>query len=172
MKHNYLLILCCFLFYSCSTDEIEKETPDPGEALEACFEISEETLMVGESLKLFSCSSGATTFLYDFGNGDASTLENPEITFTESGEYTITLTVGNDEGETKTYSLEITVVSVEGFYVYPDIAEGYSAIPLEMSVNPDNGKIYYIELLVDEVGSGGSKFYYRELAENYETEGQ
>ncbi|MBT8177733.1 MAG: hypothetical protein HKP60_01220 [Eudoraea sp.] len=172
MKHNYLLILCCFLFYSCSTDEIEKETPDPGEALEACFEISEETLMVGESLKLFNCSSGATTFLYDFGNGDASTLENPEITFTESGEYTITLTVGNDKGETKTFSLEITVISVEGFYIYPDIAEGYSAIPLEMGVNPDNGKLYYIELLVDEVGSGGSKFYYRELAENYETEGQ
>ncbi len=171
MKHNYLLILCCFLIYSCATDELEKETPD-GDALEACFEIDEETLMVGETLQLTSCSSGATTFLYEFGNGDASTLENPIATFEESGEYTITLTVSNDKGDTKTFSLEITVISLEGFYIYPEIEEGYSAIPLEMGVNPDNGKFYYIELLEDEVGFGGAKFYYRELNENYETEGE
>ncbi len=172
MKHNYLLILCCFLIYACTTDELEKETPDPGEALEACFEMSEETLMVGEALQLTSCSSGATTFLYDFGNGDASTLENPEVTFTESGEFTITLTVGNESGETKTFSLEVMVISVEGFYIYPEIDEGYSAIPLELGINPDNGKYYYIELLIDEIGSGGAKFYYRELDENYEITGQ
>ena len=175
MKQFYLLYLCCFLFIACSPEETVEAPdpdPDPGEALEACFEISQEVLMVGESLQVTSCSVGATVFLYDFGNGAASTLENPEVTYSEAGEYTITLTASNAEGKSKSFSLEVEVVAIEGFYLYPEVPEGYSAIPLELGLNPESGNLFYIELLTDEVGMGGAKFYYRELNENFETESQ
>ncbi len=38
---------------------------------------------------------GATSFLWKFGDGDSSTLQNPTHTYLASGPYTITLTVGS-----------------------------------------------------------------------------
>lgn len=173
MKQNYLLILLIFFLFSCATDSMEENTPEPDAAiLKACFEMSEETVLAGETLQISSCSKGATEFLYDFGNGDASTLENPEVVFTEAGEYTITLTVTNEEGDSKSFSLEVTVVSNESFYFYPETTEGFSSIPLELGINPNTGKWYYIELHEDKVGTGGAKFYYRELSEDLSSERQ
>ena len=177
MKKNYLLILSLFFIISCSTDsitdDIDENLPDPDEtAVIACFEMSQETVLTGEILQITSCSTGATEFLYDFGNGDASTKENPVITYSEMGTYSISLTVSNDKGKTSTFDREINVISTEGFYYYPDIDEGYSSLPLELGVNPDNGNLYYIELLEDKVGSNGSKFYYRELDGDLNSERQ
>lgn len=40
--------------------------------------------------------SGATSWLWDFGNGETSTLENPDpVTFEEGGSYTVTLITSN-----------------------------------------------------------------------------
>ena len=173
MKKNYLLILLLFALISCSKDSLEENNPDPDEtALQACFEMSQETILTGEILQITSCSSGATEFLYDFGNGDASTKENPVIVYQDAGNYTIELTVSNDKGKTSSYDREINVVSNEGFYYYPDIYEGFSSTPLELGVNPNTGNRYYIELLEDKVGSDGSKFYYRELSAELGSEGQ
>ena len=159
MKQNYLLILLLFALFSCSKDSIEGNIPDPDEtALEACFEISQETILTGEILQITSCSSGATEFLYDFGNGDASTKENPVVVYQEAGNYTIELTVSNEKGKTNSYDKEVNVVSNEGFYFYPDIDEGFSSIPLELGINPNTGNRYYIELLEDNMGSDGPKF--------------
>ncbi|MBT8320899.1 MAG: PKD domain-containing protein, partial [Eudoraea sp.] len=171
MKKNYLLILFIFFLISCATDSIEENDPEEA-VLEACFEMSQETVLTGEILQITSCSKGATEFLYDFGNGDASTKENPVITYTETGTYAISLTVTNEKGKTSSYDRDINVVSNEGFYIYPDIDEGFSAIPLELGVNPNTGNRYYIELLEDELGSDGNKFYYRELAEDLSSERQ
>ncbi|MCE2613068.1 PKD domain-containing protein [Flavobacteriaceae bacterium D16] len=173
MKKNYLLILFAFFLVFCSKDSLDDDNPESEEAvLEACFEMSQETILTGEILQITSCSKGATEFLYDFGNGDASTKENPVITYSEEGTYAISLTVSNEKGKTSSYDRDITVVSNEGFYIYPDIDEGFSSLPLELGVNPNTGNRYYIELLEDEIGSGGSKFYYRELAEDLSSEGQ
>ena len=173
MKKNYLLILLLSFLIACSTDSLDENIPDPEEsALVACFEMSQETVLTGETLQITSCSEGATNFLYDFGNGDASTKENPVITYQEAGTYAILLTVSNEKGKTSTFDKEINVVSNEGFYYYPDIEDGFSSIPLELGINPNTGNTYYVELLSDEVGSAGYKFYYRELSEDLSSEGQ
>lgn len=40
-------------------------------------------------------STGATSWLWDFGDGGTSTLENPTYTYQQPGQYTVTLTVSN-----------------------------------------------------------------------------
>lgn len=43
-----------------------------------------------------------TTWLWDFGNGTTSTLQNPFVTYTTAGSFTVTLRVTNDKGCSRT----------------------------------------------------------------------
>ena len=171
MKHFYLLFTFCALLFSCSTEPVEDSEkdpdPDPEGGLEACFELSDTVLAIGQDLEITNCSEGAITYLYDFGNGETSTDEHPETDFEEGGQYTITLTVTNELEETDTFTKQVTVLDAESFYIYPTIPDGFSSIPLELSIHPISGNIYYIENLEDEEGPGGTKFYYKELNEDY-----
>ncbi len=169
MKHCYFLFLFIFILLSCSKDSPAEDPGNPDSDLRACFTVSSETIAVGEVLKLVSCSEGATTFLYDFGNGETSLKENPEIILSEGGNYTIKLTVKDEEENTDSFSKAVTVTEpVEFNYIFPEIPSGFTAIPLEAGINPENGSLYLVELLEDNIGSGGSKFYFKELDQNYE----
>jgi len=70
-------------------------------------------------------SQGASTYLWDFGNGQNSQEEAPTVTFTEAGEYTITLTA---------YASENCFDVVESLviWVVPDVE-----IPNAISPNGD-----------------------------------
>ena len=169
MKHFYLLFTFCALLFSCSTEPVEdiEKDPDPDGGPQACFFLSDTVLAIGQDLEISDCSEGAETYLYDFGNGETSTDKNPEIEFDEGGIYTITLTVTNEEEETDVYTKTVTVLDGESFYIYPVIPDGFSSIPLEVGLHPISGNIYYIENLEDEEGPGGTKFYYKEINEDY-----
>jgi PKD repeat protein len=171
-KIYFLIILTAFLT-SCSKDTStsDPDNPDPSSKLEACFEVSKETLLVGENLHINNCSVGASTYSYNLGNGETRTEENPTVVYGKSGDYTIVLTIANKANETKTFSRQILVndAIVEDFFIFPEVAEGFNRIPLETGINPVNGSIYSIELLEDLIGTGGSKFYYAELNESYES---
>lgn len=58
-------------------------------------------------------STGADTYDWDFGNGDTSDEENPTVTYTEAGEYTISLTVTNECGSSTTTETIEVVFPVE-----------------------------------------------------------
>ncbi len=169
MKQFYLLFLSCAFLFSCSTEPIEDidKDPDPDGGPEACFQLSDFVLAVGQDLEITNCSEGALTYLFDFGNGETSTDENPETEYEEGGEYTITLTITGENEETDTYTKTVTVIDAESFYIYPVIPEGFQSIPLELGIHPISGNIYYIENLEDLEGAGGTKFYYKELNEDY-----
>jgi len=169
MKKYYFLGISLFLVLACAKDAMEPIIENPGEedTLEACFEISSLTLNVGEMLQITNCSEGATSYLFDFGNGETSADENPSIDFEEGGSYTISLTVENDGGETASFTKSVTVVVVEALYLYPEIPEGFTGFPLETGINPVTGNIYSIELYQDNIGPLGSKFYYREFDEDF-----
>ncbi|MEZ2415734.1 PKD domain-containing protein [Muriicola sp. E247] len=170
MKKYYLLGVCLILLIACSEDAnpLIDEKPDEGVALKACFELSSTTINVGEMLTVSNCSEGATSYLFDFGNGTSSELESPSVSFEEGGSYDITLTVTNDEQESKSQTKTVTVIVIEASYLFPEIPEGYTGLPLEVGVNPTTGNIYSLELFQDNVGVGGSKFYYREFDENFQ----
>ncbi len=174
MKHFYLPCLLAILLLSCSQTEPISGDPDPDggdddphTSLEACFSLSSETILVGESLEISDCSEGATSYSYDFGNGEESTDDSPSVVYEEGGEYTITLTVTNNEQETDTKTRSVYVGSAESYYIYPEVPEGYSYLPLEAGIHPQNGAVFVIELREDQLGPGGSKFFYRELDESF-----
>jgi PKD repeat protein len=169
MKKLYFLGVCLFLLTACSKDAVTiiDDNPDDGITLKACFEVSALSLNVGEMLQITNCSEGATASIFDFGNGEISEDDNPSISYEEGGTYTITLTVTNADQETKTITKSVTVMVVEALYLYPEIPEGYTGFPLETGINPDTGNIYSIEVYQDNIGPGGSKFYYREFNEDF-----
>ncbi|QBA64934.1 PKD domain-containing protein [Muriicola soli] len=170
MKKYYLLGVCLILLYACSKDAnpLIDENPDEGLALKACFELSATTINVGEMLTINNCSEGATSYLFDFGNGSSSELESPSISFEEGGSYEITLTVTNDDEESESVSKTVTVVVIEASYLFPEIPDGFTGLPLEVGINPTTGNIFSLELYQDNIGTEGSKFFYREFDENFQ----
>ena len=125
MKHFYLLLTCCALMFSCSTEPVEdnEKDPDPDGGPTACFELSDTVLAVGQDLEITDCSEGASTYLFDFGNGQTSTESDPEIEYEEGGQFTITLTVTNEDEETDVLKshlseLEMCFAQKKPFYSY------------------------------------------------------
>jgi PKD repeat protein len=63
----------------------------------------------GLTVEFTSNSSGATKWLYDFGDGNNSISQNPEHTYANSGSYTVFLYVENDMQSWDTVTKVITV---------------------------------------------------------------
>ncbi|MEL7118062.1 MAG: PKD domain-containing protein [Bacteroidota bacterium] len=56
-------------------------------------------------------STNATTYEWDFGDGNTSTEENPTHVYSSAAEYTITLTAKNDVGLSGTFSKSINILA-------------------------------------------------------------
>jgi PKD repeat protein len=63
------------------------------------------------------------SWLWDFGDGYTSELQNPLHKFTDEGDYAVTLTVTDDEDASDTFSSTITVTN-------PHPAETAVPVPL------------------------------------------
>lgn len=73
----------------------KKETETPEASTIADFDYSATNdLNAPTTISFTNNSILATSYTWDFGNGETSTQENPEITFTEPGVYNISLRVG------------------------------------------------------------------------------
>jgi hypothetical protein len=86
-----------FVLQACKDDKIEAPLP----STQARFDYKITVIVVDEELEiehyqveLINKSLLAKSFLWDFGNGETSTEENPVVVYTTAGKYTITLTVG------------------------------------------------------------------------------
>jgi serine protease len=119
-----------FDFFDGTSEEVgfTIENSDPVSITE--LTASSEIVVLPDATVDFSIvSDGATDFLWDFGDGNTSTDENPSYTFTESGTYTVTCTASNDNcSETSTLTIEVgTTVSIrdlnDAFVIYPNPAQ-------------------------------------------------
>ena len=64
------------------------------------------------SVQLTNTSTGApTSWSWNFGNGITSTLQNPSVTYTLAGTYTVSLTASNASGASTPVSRTITVTA-------------------------------------------------------------
>ena len=72
------------------------------------------------------------TYLWNFGDGNTSTIANPGNIYSASGPYTVTLTITNDCGSnTFTDSILLTVAEIDELLVNGDV---------NVSPNPSNGE--------------------------------
>ena len=87
-----VLILTGLVIYSC-----EKEDPN---VPEACFVASQERIAEIPIDFSTSCTLNASSYHWDFGDGQSSEEVYPSHTYNEGGDYAVTLTVANANGDT------------------------------------------------------------------------
>jgi PKD repeat protein len=87
-------------------DSLEKwmHTPEP---LSADFTVSQ----IINSVDFQSNSVNATDFLWNFGDGNTSNLENPQHTYANAGNYTVQL-IASNECETDTATLSVVISGI------------------------------------------------------------
>ena len=85
------------------------------------------------TIKLFNGATFANSIVWDFGDGNSSTVQNPQYTYDSTATFTVTLTVVGDCGMA-TYSQDVTtqLVNAEGSI---QVAEEIAVFP-----NPNDGR--------------------------------
>lgn len=89
------------------------------------------SVAVGGTVSFSSAGSGATSYVWDFGDGNSSTQSNPSHTYSSSGIFVVTLT-GTLNGCTSTNQITINVGGV-------GIDESDFENSISIQPNPNNG---------------------------------
>ncbi|HEY8934987.1 MAG TPA: S8 family serine peptidase, partial [Cyclobacteriaceae bacterium] len=83
----------------------------------------------GSAIVFSNASSGAASWLWNFGDGQTSTDENPSHTFSDNGSFTVLLTATSDLGCQATATKDLSVItgleqwlSNQDLHVYPNPA--------------------------------------------------
>ena len=105
------LFLVLIGFASCEIDDQVEEVVQ-GE-LDARYTFIKE--VEAGKVTFINTSENADSFLWEFGDGTTSTIKDPVKTFTETGDYLVTLTSTNSNtGETKSFSSTVSVFVFQG----------------------------------------------------------
>ncbi|GAB4299176.1 MAG: hypothetical protein Kow0068_22850 [Marinilabiliales bacterium] len=94
LKHiiiSFLILFCC-VYYGYS------------QTIKAAFYADTTIVCVNTPLQFYDNSTAGqiTSWTWNFGNGDISTLQNPVATYTSTGTYTVSLTITDTSGVSKT----------------------------------------------------------------------
>jgi PKD repeat protein len=93
-----------------ATDSINVTLVEPGPDLEAFFPFDWSNCTIFNCAFLDGSSGGPTSWLWDFGDGNTSTVQNTIHNYATYGVYEVSLTVSNDGGlTTDTYTRVIPV---------------------------------------------------------------
>lgn len=108
------------LFVSCEDDD-----PDPitGEAL---FSYVADGMVVTFTNE--STVSGTVTYSWDFGDNETSTEENPVHTYASKGEYTVVLTVTDEQGGEHPVSTKVAVDKATRIDLEDDSFDDWDAV--------------------------------------------
>lgn len=134
-KLAFLVAIFALMISACEKEEEENKAPT------ALFTVTPKTATVGDDITLTDQSGDDGTiasWLWDFGDGNTSTEQNPVYVYSTSGEYTITLTVTDDKGLTGTYT---DVVQINDFKEIFLIEIGAKIGPSAPAI-ADDGTIY------------------------------
>ena len=104
---SFTLILAA-LIIGCGKDS----DPKPSAPV-ACIQLPAGSPKANEALVFSSCSDNATSWLWEFGDGATSTLETPEHTYVSAGDFSVKLTVKDDQGNTHATTSALTVLAPE-----------------------------------------------------------
>lgn len=116
LTHKFrLLKITPFIFTllfigSCGEDDVVDDTELP------LASFSEE--IADLTVTFTNNSQNATSYSWDFGDGETSTEENPEYTYSAGGTYTVVLTATNDAGESDDIEKSISVLEDPASFIH------------------------------------------------------
>lgn len=108
-----------FLFVSCKKDKKDKK-----KELVASMTADGGNRPFPAEVKFTNSSKLAVEYHWDFGDGNESAEENPTHTYTEPGEFTVTLSVFGEDGETQTATRTVNIWNeIEGWTLNRVVAD-------------------------------------------------
>jgi gliding motility-associated-like protein len=125
------------------------------------------TESLGAFVEFTDTSKYAFSWHWEFGNGDTSNLENPDVYYSQNGTYTVSLTVTDAFGCPSTYTAPITILNIVS-----DIAE---LIPNMITPNFDGKndlwrldfiQVFYPKAEIEIFNRWGVKIYRSEGYDN------
>lgn len=96
MNLKYVLLFCVFAGYLCACSDDEEKS-----RLDVDFQANVQNISAGGSITFTDLSIGKVSkwdWTFDGGTPPTSTLQNPTVSYTEPGTYTVTLQVSNADG--------------------------------------------------------------------------
>ena len=141
----------------------KKDQQDPPTAL---FSVENTEIFTGDTVVFNNSSSGATSYMWNFGDGGTSTEENPTHVYNEAGTFEVQLISMNADGsDTATRQVEVLqafeVTIFEGTGIEgANISDPWSAVNSSFTTDT----VYYIDYLSDFDVYYHEVFYYTEGA--------
>lgn len=111
-------------------------------------------------------SEGATSWLWDFGDGGTSTAQNPNHTYISEGNYSVQLYIENNLHSWDTISKQISVpqsaideIRSVGFFIYPNPTTGLTTLYFDNYLNKETIQIYnqFGQLIVEKKHQCGNQ---------------
>jgi len=118
---QYIIILALFLFTLSGCD---KENTNPSTEPKACFSYTINSYSMSQltPIDFMNCSDDATSYLWEFGDGETSTDKNPTHLFGSNFPYIVKLNAINDAGSDVLIDTiwNWTMVYKPNIYIYPE----------------------------------------------------
>jgi hypothetical protein len=129
----YLVALLTLVIAFASSCKKDDDTPAPitGEALFSYVADGYTVTFTNESTV-----SGTVTYLWDFGDGETSTEKDPVHTYAQKGEYTVKLTVTDEQGGKHEVTTKIMVNKATRIDLTDDSFDDWDAVTEEQFVVP------------------------------------
>lgn len=168
--HNFIKLVFSVLFvtvlcFACS--DIEKfELPEANSKADetppsASFNYTQGAELEFLTYTFGNLSSSATTYAWDFGDGNTASTQDAVNTFPDEGTYTVSLTASDALGQTSTFSETIEVIKPEDpKAIEPIILEpGFEDFMLEGGTGDGRDSWRISGATIFGITSGGSNFH-------------
>lgn len=155
-KIYFFTFILLNLLNSCSSDSSDDNQ------LVASFTLSATKVSIGDDIKITNTSTskaGIASYSFNFGNNIISTEKEPKLYYPRHGEYNVTLTIKDVNGNVASTSVKVMVEEENSFLVENQNPGGSDTYPIEIGIH-DN-KIFYTEAIRSVLTS--SPHYYRHL---------
>ena len=106
---------------------------------------SNNSCNVPATVSFTNTSSGAVSYQWNFGNGQTSTQQNPNYTYTSAGSYTVTLIATNSNGckDTLVMTNFVNIGNVDAQFTSASTVCANSAITFNNTSTPGPGNSYW-----------------------------
>ena len=133
-----------FYYYLYDLEVQENACISPSETVTAFVNDADFSYVDNNGLYSFTdASTGATSWLWDFGDGNTSNLQNPNHSYASTGNFTVSLTINNGLCTT-TQTVNVVVVSINSISqeamqlkLYPNPADEMTVLSLNKSLADD-----------------------------------